>query len=857
MEQQLRKPRPMIESDAQNMVAQIFASLDQGFAVLELVLDEAGVLTDYRILASNELYLQLECNPEQSQTAGKNDLLMRLYSSGHPENIEYRHTATGQWYQSHYSRIGEAGSRLVAVVIDRITQRKYAERRHSFLILLDDAVRSLGDPAAIADVVTELATDFFKAGQCYYWSIPDVSTSSDMPDQLPIRLPIPQITGSAMFQDAIAQTTPLVVHDIHTDARVDDPFRESCLAMQMVSFAAIPVSYNGITAGVFCIAQSAPRKWEAFETDMAAEIAERCCEAVTRAMNEEALRQSELEKTFLLKLSDSFKRLTEPMDVVESACYQLVFYLDASRAQLCEIAGETGEEIGTVLGEFVRDGQPMTRQYPLAEFGDNLVQVLRDGQTLLLTDISQDPRIPYDRRKTFFAVDSPAAISFPLVEKGCLVATFSVHDRTPRQWTSRDIAMTGKVAERVWEAFKRARAEEATARSEEKYRTLFHSIDEGFCTIEVLFEKGEAVDYLFLETNEAFERQTGLTDAVGKTIRELSPELEDFWIRNYGVIAKTGKPQRFEHEARSLNRWFDVFAFSIGALRERKVAVLFKDILPRKRRETALHDLTAQLERQVSERTQKLQKSERELLEVNEQLRETITRLESFNYITSHDLQEPLRKAQLFASRLDDPGLTEEKKALYRKAILDSTTKMGNLIEGLLLYAQLGTNKATFTDVDLNVVLAQVCADFDLLIADRGATIQYAPLPTFKAMLFEIRQLFANLISNALKFCDRTPHIEIRHQIIPADAIGTLFKTRKNTDYLVISVADNGIGFDNAEAASMFQLFKRLENADRFAGTGVGLSIAEKVARDHNGHIEASGEKGAGAVFTVYLPYRK
>jgi PAS domain-containing protein len=100
---------------------------------------------------------------------------------------------------------------------------------------------------------------------------------------------------------------------------------------------------------------------------------------------------------------------------------------------------------------------------------------------------------------------------------------------------------------------------------EEKYRTLFDSIDEGFCTIEVLFdEHGEAVDYRFLESNPTFERQTGLENAGGKTVRELAPEHEDFWFDVYGRIARTGEAIRFEHEAAALGRFYDVYAFRIG-----------------------------------------------------------------------------------------------------------------------------------------------------------------------------------------------------------------------------------------------------------------------------------------------------
>lgn len=136
--------------------------------------------------------------------------------------------------------------------------------------------------------------------------------------------------------------------------------------------------------------------------------------------------------------------------------------------------------------------------------------------------------------------------------------------------------------------------EQALQQSEERYRALFDSIDDGFCIIEVLFdEAGKPCDYVFLQTNPAFERQTGLHDAVGKRMRELAPGHEQHWFDVYGRIALTGEPVRFEDEAAALNRWFDVYAFRIGAPEQRRVAVLFRDILVRRRSEQALRESEA------------------------------------------------------------------------------------------------------------------------------------------------------------------------------------------------------------------------------------------------------------------------
>jgi PAS domain S-box-containing protein len=154
------------------------------------------------------------------------------------------------------------------------------------------------------------------------------------------------------------------------------------------------------------------------------------------------------------------------------------------------------------------------------------------------------------------------------------------------------------MAQKRKEAEELRRAEEALRHSEERYRFLFNAIDEGFCVIEVLFDERDIpVDYVFLEVNAAFERQTGLVQAVGKSMRALAPEHEAHWFEIYGRVALTGEPIRFENQAAALGRWYDVYAFRLGEPEERKVAVLFKDIAERKQVEERIRDSELRLRR--------------------------------------------------------------------------------------------------------------------------------------------------------------------------------------------------------------------------------------------------------------------
>jgi PAS domain S-box-containing protein len=132
------------------------------------------------------------------------------------------------------------------------------------------------------------------------------------------------------------------------------------------------------------------------------------------------------------------------------------------------------------------------------------------------------------------------------------------------------------------------RARQKARDSEEKYRSLFNSMDQGYCTLEVLFEGEKCVNYRYLETNPTFERHLGMTNALGKTILEIAPDIEPKWFDFYGSVALTGKPIRIEEESKAFNKWFEVYAMRVGRAEERKVGVYFTDVTPRKKAEEAI-----------------------------------------------------------------------------------------------------------------------------------------------------------------------------------------------------------------------------------------------------------------------------
>jgi PAS domain S-box-containing protein len=236
----------------------------------------------------------------------------------------------------------------------------------------------------------------------------------------------------------------------------------------------------------------------------------------------------------------------------------------------------------------------------------------------------------------------------------------------------------------------------------------------------------------------------------------------------------------------------------------------------------------AELERMVGERTVALKKTNEEL--------------EQYAYIASHDLQEPLRKIQTFAELLKENANDPEALEKYYEKINASARRMSSLIKDVLNYSRLSQVDTIQETVNLDQLLQEIITDFELLIAQKKAVITAGPLPVIKGDSQQLRQLFGNLFSNSLKFCERIPHIQISATTVPG------------TPYVQILFKDNGIGFEQQYADQIFIAFKRLNNRQLYSGTGIGMALCKKIVERHGGTIRADSEVGKGTVFTILLP---
>lgn len=280
-----------------------------------------------------------------------------------------------------------------------------------------------------------------------------------------------------------------------------------------------------------------------------------------------------------------------------------------------------------------------------------------------------------------------------------------------------------------------------------------------------------------------------------------------------------------------------------------------KELLNKEIRERKTEKL--KLEKAVNERTQELKEANKSLEEKNMTLQNMNKELEAFAYVSSHDLQEPLRKLQTFAGILleKEADNLSEKGKTYFHLMQQSAARMQKLIQDLLAFSRISVAERAFVNIDLRDIVEEVKTDFKDTITEKKARVETKESCLVSVIPFQFHQLMHNLISNALKFSDpnRPPHITIRCYPAAFEKL-TMQGLAPQKEYCHITVTDNGIGFEQKFSSKIFEVFQKLHGKSEYPGTGIGLSIVKKIVGNHNGVITANSALNEGTTFNIYMP---
>jgi signal transduction histidine kinase/DNA-binding NarL/FixJ family response regulator len=473
-----------------------------------------------------------------------------------------------------------------------------------------------------------------------------------------------------------------------------------------------------------------------------------------------------------------------------------------------------------------------SRRYRFSEarLGAEGVQLVLDPQTgpvdcvLLdydLPDMNAHGVLAALRQETGMPPCPVVVVTGMAIEEGGHLLGAGAQDYIGKRWASAD-SLT-HVVESAVERFalltERRSAQEALRTSEERYRALFDSIDAGYAVIELSFDDtGTAVDARYLQVNPAFEQQTGLHGAQGQTLHGLIPDIEDFWLQTYASVASTGVPLRMERHSEALQRWFDVYAFRLGASHLHQVAVLFHDTTERKRVELAL--MAAKAEAEAANRAKS-----------------------DFVLSMSHELRSPLSAmlgfAQLIEAGTPRPTPTQQDSV---EQILGAGWYLLGLINEILDLSAIESGKTVMASqsMALQGVLDDCRAMIEAQAQGAGIRVAFpaAEVPCFvQADPTRMKQVLINLLSNAIKYNRSAGQVTVSCTLTPGQRVR-------------VSVEDTGAGLSAAQIAQLFEPFNRLgRESGAEPGTGIGLVICKRLVELMGGSIGVHSTPGVGSCF--------
>lgn len=392
----------------------------------------------------------------------------------------------------------------------------------------------------------------------------------------------------------------------------------------------------------------------------------------------------------------------------------------------------------------------------------------------------------------------------------------------------------------------------------ESFRTLFDAIDEGFCVVEVVFEGTRALDYRFLTSNPAFERHTGISNARGRTMREIAPDLEEYWFERYGHVALTGEPARFQSYAAQLQRWFDVYAFRVGPERSRQVAILFSDITDRKQADLELRQAKDELEVRVRARTEELSRALEKLREETEERLRAVEEVHTKDQLLmhqgrmaamgemigfiAHQWRQPLNTLALVIQELS----YLQKHAMLCQEHMDTSTstamqvinQMSRTVEDFRNFFKADREKASFRVVDIltNTINLVQAAFRDARITLEISTEDEIAIEGFAN---EYSQVILNILMNAKDAL-------VERKVAQPRVLIRIFRENGRA---VTTISDNAGGIPDEALERIFDPYFTTKGPEK--GTGIGLYMAKIIIeRNMGGRLMVQNVAG-GAEFSI------